>query len=110
MIQLAMRLDIKEGFSTVLVSDATIRRYNSRYRGQTQSTDVLSFPFGEESYLGDILISAETASQQRSGTLLVELKILALHGLLHLLGYNHETDLGEMESLEVRLRGEFQLC
>lgn len=106
---LARRLGITAEFSTVLVSDRGIRHYNRRYRGVPEPTDVLAFPMGEESYLGDILISVETADRQRRGILQTELKVLALHGLLHLMGYDHEVDSGEMESKESQLRREFQL-
>lgn len=98
-------------FSVVLVSDRIIRQYNRDYRGQDQATDVLSFP-GDDGYLGDILISIETAHGQalRSKALTFEsnLERLALHGLLHLMGYDHETDRGEMRSVEIRLRRRFQ--
>ena len=107
--RLAGRLGVTAEFSTVLVSDRGIRHYNRRYRGVPEPTDVLAFPMGEESYLGDILISVETADRQRRGVLRRELEVLALHGLLHLLGYDHEVDSGEMESMEVQLRREFQL-
>ena len=98
----------------VLISDAVMRKHNRQFRGQNRATDVLSFPDeredGEEdSYLGDILISVEAADRQRNKTLLEELKLLSLHGLLHLLGYDHQTDGGEMKALERKLRREFQL-
>jgi probable rRNA maturation factor len=107
--RLAHRLGVKAEFSTVLVSDRGIRYYNRRYRRVPEPTDVLAFSMGEESYLGDILISVETAGRQRRKSLQTELKVLALHGLLHLMGYDHEVDSGEMESMEVQLRREFQL-
>lgn len=107
--RLVPRLGVKAEFSTVLVSDRGIRYYNRRYRGVPEPTDVLAFPMGEESYLGDILISVETADRQRRNSLHTELKVLVLHGLLHLMGYDHEVDSGEMESMEVQLRREFQL-
>ena len=98
-------------FSVVLVSDQVIRRYNSTYRGLDKPTDVLSFP-GDEGYLGDVLISTETAYNQvrRSQILSFEtnLKRLALHGLLHLMGYDHETDNGAMRAIERRLRRRFR--
>ena len=98
-------------FSVVLVSDRTIQRFNREYRGQDKATDVLSFP-GDAPYLGDILISVETACQQaeRSRVLTLESNIrrLALHGLLHLMGYDHETDDGQMRALEIRMRRRFQ--
>ncbi len=98
-------------FSVVLVSDRTIHRYNREYRGQDKATDVLSF-LGDEPYLGDILISVETAHDQagRSKVLTLEsnIKRLALHGLLHLMGYDHETDDGQMRAVEIRLRRRFE--
>ena len=88
-----------------------MRDYNREYRGYDKATDVLSFE-GEEDYLGDILISAETAYNQalRSGTLSFETNLnrLMLHGLLHLMGYDHETDNGEMRAMEKRFRRKFQ--
>jgi rRNA maturation RNase YbeY len=97
--------------TVVFVNDATIRDYNKRYRGKDYATDVLSFPVNElhdgSHYLGDILISMQrTAAQaiQKKHTLQRELKILLLHGILHLLGYDHETDQGQMDRLERRLR------
>jgi len=97
-------------FSVVLFSDRTIHRYNREYRGQDKATDVLSFP-GDAPYLGDILISVETAHDQaeRSKVLTMEsnIKRLTLHGLLHLMGYDHETDDGQMRAVEIRLRRRF---
>lgn len=98
--------------TVVLLSDSPVRALNRTYRGQDRPTDVLSFaarraPGGEEGYLGDILISVDTARRQalrRRSTLARELRVLALHGLIHLLGYDHETDGGEMRRLEYRWR------
>ncbi|MEO8482300.1 MAG: rRNA maturation RNase YbeY [Acidobacteriota bacterium] len=100
-----------------LVSDRRMRALNRSFRGVDRPTDVLSFPHGEErierlksntqSHLGDIAIAVGIARRQaaeRRHTLTVELRILALHGLLHLLGYDHERDRGEMRRLEERLR------
>ena len=115
LVQLTQRLQIESEFTTVLVSDSSIQQYNRRFRGKDGATDVLAFPAGkdhwpeEEVYLGDILISAETACRQKQGTLVQELNTLALHAVLHLLGYDHEVDQGEMESLERELRKELQL-
>lgn len=98
-------------FSIVFVADEEMRRYNRQYRGYDKPTDVLSFR-GDQRYLGDILISSETAYNQalKSRTLSFEKNIcrLILHGLLHLMGYDHETDDGQMRSLERRLRRKFQ--
>lgn len=95
-------------FSVCLTSDRAIRRYNKQYRHQDQATDVLSFPSGDHDtdqprYLGDIVISVETARENaaRYGIKLeAEIKILALHGVLHLMGFDHETDRGRMARAE----------
>ena len=100
----------RSGFAVCLLSDAGIRRYNKRYRGADYPTDVLSFPAkngrnGSSAYLGDILISVETAraNARRYGLRLEEeIEVLALHGVLHLLGYDHERDTGEMARVERR--------
>ncbi|HXV76229.1 MAG TPA: rRNA maturation RNase YbeY [Candidatus Polarisedimenticolaceae bacterium] len=95
-----------------LVSDRKMRELSRVYRGRDAPTDVLSFPAGgDESepgrrYLGDIAVSVETAARQarqRGHALAVELKILVLHGYLHLLGLDHETDDGQMMRLQRRL-------
>jgi probable rRNA maturation factor len=105
-----------------LVSDARMRALNRRFRGKDYATDVLSFPVLADppvrsaarrrsgrgrSHLGDIVIARGVAGRQARaaghGTP-EELRILALHGLLHLLGYDHEHDHGQMARLERRLR------
>ena len=94
-------------FAIVIGSDESLRDANRRFRGKRAVTDVLSFPDGENGRLGDILISAAQAARQaaRFGhNVEDELKILALHGLLHLLGYDHETDDGRMRRVEKRWR------
>ncbi len=112
--QLSNQMVLQSGFSVVLVNDAAMRDYNRDFRGQNRSTDVLSFPDqeddgDEEPYLGDILICVEAAARQEKDSLLQELQVLSLHGLLHLLGYDHDSDQGEMETLERKLRRKFQL-
>lgn len=98
-------------FTVVFISDRAMRRYNRDYRGEDKATDVLSFP-GDGGYLGDILISTDTAFGQSVEsarlTFADAMKRLALHGLLHLMGYDHETDDGEMRALERRLRRRFK--
>jgi len=89
------------------VSDENIRKLNKQFRNVDKPTDVLSFPAEEENNLGDIAISVETAAAQAKEnglTLDEEIAQLILHGLLHLSGYDHETDNGEMNRLELRLR------
>src|SRR5215469_15265117 len=87
-----------------ITSDREMRRLNREFRGKDKPTDVLSFPAslnGKSELAGDIAISAEIAYANAGilgHPLEQELKILMLHGLLHLAGYNHETDQGEMAS------------
>jgi probable rRNA maturation factor len=97
-------------FTVVFVTDGLMRRYNREFRGPNKPTDVLSFR-GESGYLGDILISTETAYNQarKSSTLSFETNVrrLILHGLLHLMGYDHESDDGQMRAIERRFRRRF---
>jgi probable rRNA maturation factor len=91
------------------VSDKTIRQLNRQFRGVDKATDVLSFPAEDENEanLGDIAISVDTAAKQAKENGLKfdeEVAQLILHGLLHLSGYDHETDNGEMNRLELRMR------
>ena len=89
------------------VSDKRIRELNRQFRGIDKATDVLSFPAEEELNLGDVAVSVETATVQAKENGLSfegELAQLILHGLLHLCGYDHETDNGEMNRVELRLR------
>ena len=93
--------------TVAVVPDARVRRLNREYRRTDAPTDVLSFPSGDRNYLGDIVIAAGVARRQarRAGhAFQTELRVLALHGLLHLLGYDHEHDDGRMARLEARLR------
>src|SRR5881296_2193086 len=94
--------------TVAFVSDRKIRDLNRQFRSIDKATDVLSFPTDEgHGDLGDIAISVETAARQAKEnglTLNDEIAQLILHGLLHLYGYDHETDNGEMNRLELRLR------
>lgn len=94
--------------SVVLAGDGLLRRLNREYRGKDRPTDVLSFPgAGGEEGLGDVVISVPTAARNARGqghSVQRELDILALHGFLHVLGHDHETDDGTMDRLEQRLR------
>ena len=104
----------EESATLVFVSDRAMRDLNRRFRGLNKSTDVLSFPAeraefeaASEAGLGDVVISVERAEKQAAEnhlSLEEELAQLVLHGLLHLCGYDHETDDGEMNRLELRLR------
>jgi probable rRNA maturation factor len=116
------------GVTVCLVSDAQIARMNETFRKKKGPTDVLSFPASQRrrparldrrspkskdfEYLGDIAISPATARRyaRKTGRKLPnELRVLILHGLLHLLGYDHETDRGQMDRLEEKLRKRFGL-
>jgi len=100
--------------SVALVSDARVRALNRQYRRKDYATDVLSFPANPESripnpdaFLGDIVIARGVARRQARDAGHAEsseLRVLALHGLLHLLGYDHERDRGRMRRVERRLR------
>jgi probable rRNA maturation factor len=101
--------------NVALVSDARVRVLNRQYRGIDRATDVLSFPSDaarargapRACFLGDIVIARGMARRQaraQGHSLAAEVRVLALHGLLHLLGYDHERDAGTMARLERRLR------
>ncbi len=119
--------DLPGRFAVALVSDAEIREMNRRFRKKDQATDVLSFPAvdgsppppahaaprrGAANFRGDIAISVETSARQarrRGHSLEREIRLLALHGYLHLCGYDHERDGGAMRLLEGRLRRKLRL-
>jgi len=98
----------------VFVGDAAIKKLNREFRGKDYVTDVLSFPAKAEAFerqnkgnLGEVVISVQRAAEQAKQNQLSfrrEVEQLILHGLLHLSGYDHETDNGEMDRLELRLR------
>ena len=109
-------------FATALISDRRMKELNSLFRGKSETTDVLSFPANRESFepaanggdhfLGDIVISAEQAQKQAKSNRLSlerEIKQLILHGLLHLCGYDHERDNGEMNTRELELRKKLKI-
>lgn len=118
-LRTTLRLGRRE-FNVCFVDDREIGRLNLTYLGRRRPTDVLSFPWPGTgrvktgtanaefaSFLGDLVISVETARRnaRREGhSTLNEIRWLILHGLLHLLGYDHERDQGEMTSLELSLR------
>lgn len=102
--------------SVLLTGDNRIRSLNRDFRGKNQATDVLSFPppppFSKSGQAGDLAISLDTALRQareRGHTLQIEVKVLILHGLLHLAGFDHVTDSGEMARREIRLRKQLAL-
>ena len=102
------------GVTVAFISDRLMRELNRRWRGKRGTTDVLSFPAAQNEFerlggltLGDVVISVEQARRQAAEHDLsfeTEVAQLVLHGLLHLCGYDHETDKGEMNRLELRLR------
>ena len=99
----------------LIVSDARIRSLNRKFRGKNQPTDVLSFPALPEiaaKFAGDIVISGQIAkanARTLGHPVAEELKVLMLHGVLHLGGHDHESDNGEMARLEQRLRKQLGL-
>lgn len=96
------------GETHVLITDsAEMRRLNSRFRGKRKPTDVLSFPAANGAAGGDIAIAGDIAARNAARLghpVAKEMKILVLHGLLHLAGYDHERDSGAMARKEERLR------
>lgn len=107
-----------ESLTVCLVTNAEIARWNRSYRRKSGPTDVLSFRAEGETglrrkYLGDIAIAPEVAkrnARQLGRTLEDEMRILILHGILHLMGYDHETDTGQMDRRERRLRRKLGLA
>jgi len=105
--------------TVLLATEATIRDLNRRFRNKNEATDVLSFPAEPlkntktaERVAGDVAIGVERARQQateRGHALATEIKVLILHGLLHLAGYDHETDAGKMQRRERQLRARLGL-
>jgi probable rRNA maturation factor len=131
-LKVALKLGGRD-FNVCLVDDGAMAQLNSAFRGKDAATDVLSFPWagvkvgsgrapkkgarrssdkeggGREfdGFLGDVVISVETARRNAGAeghSTANEIRWLILHGLLHLLGYNHETDRGEMTAFELALR------
>ena len=111
--QEAVRL--KGQVTVLLTTNAVIAKLNARFRGKNKATDVLSFPAegpGAEGIAGDVAISVTTAMGQaaeQGHSLSTEIKVLILHGLLHLAGYDHEADDGKMARRERLLRGRLGL-
>ena len=101
--------------TVLLTTDAAIRKLNRQFRGKNKATDVLSFPasgVGAEGVAGDLAISVTTAlgqAAEQGHSLSTEIKVLVLHGLLHLAGYDHEVDDGKMAWRELLLRAKLKL-
>ena len=106
--------EVKEKHASVaFIGNSRMKQLNEMFRGKDSTTDVLSFPHEPDEFdpdkdnLGDIVISVEQAQKQATENVLTlegEIKQLILHGLLHLCGYDHETDNGEMNVRELELR------
>ena len=97
--------------SIAFVDDASMKALNRKFRGKNKTTDVLTFS-GENEFLGDIVISIDQARRQAKDekhSLAMEVRYLLLHGVLHALGYDHETDDGEMNALELKMRSKVGL-
>ncbi len=106
-VLLAVRKDEEiSDVSIAFVDDETMKKLNRRFRQKNRTTDVLTFP-GDCSFLGDIVISVEQAKRQAANeghSVATEVRYLLLHGILHALGYDHETDNSEMNALELKVR------
>lgn len=104
---------IRGEVNVLIASNSAMRRLNREFRGKDKPTDVLSFPAAQNGRIaGDIAICRDVARQnaQTLGhSFMTEVKILLLHGLLHLAGHDHESDNGEMAALEQRLRARLDL-
>lgn len=99
-------------FTCLVTDDRELERLNSMFLGKSYPTDVLSFPSGDEHSLGEIAISVERAADQAAEfghNVFDELRILMLHGVLHLLGMDHERDRGAMARAEKKWRNQFGL-
>ena len=99
-------------FSCLLTDDGELHRLNREFLGHDYATDVLSFPSTDGDSLGDIAISVDRAdaqARQFRHSIDEEIKVLMLHGILHLLGMDHETDRGAMKRLEIRWRRKLSL-
>ena len=112
---LALEKQVTKGrtFECLIADDAELRRLNREFRNQDYATDVLSFPAPEAgNYIGEIAISRDRAREQAHEfrhSIYDELRILMLHGVLHLMGYDHETDEGRMARVERRWRQKLRL-
>jgi len=104
-----LRDEVAEGrsFCGLITTDAELHRLNLQFLGHDYPTDVLSFPSPAPGAMGDLAISVDRAAEQASRhghDTATEIRILLLHGVLHLMGYDHETDRGRMRRAEKRWR------
>jgi probable rRNA maturation factor len=103
---------VTDDLAIAFVDDAAMRKLNKDFRRKDKTTDVLTFPGDDRSHLGDIVISLEQARRQAADekhSLATEVRYLIVHGILHSLGYDHETDNGEMNALELEVRAKVGL-
>jgi probable rRNA maturation factor len=106
---------LRDAVNVLITSNAKMKFLNRRFRGQDEPTDVLTFPAASDArkgFAGDIAVSAEIATQNARALghpPAAEVKILILHGILHLRGYDHDRDHGHMARREQKLRGELNL-
>ena len=111
--QLSARVAGGLGFSCFIATGESLRKLNRDFRGKDESTDVLSFPAGvAPGFIGDLAISMEHARAQARAlghSVEQEISVLMLHGVLHLMGMDHETDKGQMRRSETRWRRIFEL-
>ncbi|MFL6417682.1 MAG: rRNA maturation RNase YbeY [Bryobacteraceae bacterium] len=106
--------DVVDGlpFTSLITNDRELQRLNKQFLGHDHPTDVLSFPSGTPGYLGELAISVERAEAQAHSfghDRVDEIRVLMLHGLLHLAGMNHESDRGAMSRAEKKWRSHFDL-
>jgi probable rRNA maturation factor len=113
LVEITRRVTRGRLIACLITDDGEIRRLNKKFRGMNSATDVLSFPAGADpGFSGDLAISVDRARAHAAAqghSLEDELRILMLHGALHLAGFDHETDAGEMARAEVRWRKRFGL-
>lgn len=110
--QLETEVAGKRRFQCLITNDVELRRLNLQFRGKDYPTDVLSFPEPADGYLGELAISAERAAEQAAEfrhSTADEIRILMLHGVLHLLGMDHERDRGRMRRAESAWRDKLGL-
>ena len=103
---------VTDDLAIAFVDDAAMRKLNKDFRRKDKTTDVLTFPGDDPSHLGDIVISLDQARRQATDerhSLATEVRYLIVHGILHSLGYDHETDNGEMNALELDVRSKVGL-
>ena len=96
-----------DDLAIAFVDDEAMTTLNRRFRRKNRTTDVLTFPGDDASHLGDIVISVDQARRQAAAehhSLPTEVRYLIVHGILHALGHDHETDQGQMNALELKVR------